>query len=172
MRRLVQEPCLLRGRRAGLLPILLPSPPIVSHLSAFISSADYLLRASLAPSHRTSVPIFRSLHQPPCCPSLPLSPLRRWCCKSTIAIPQHNLDINTSALDDFCPSLLRGGCVRSWLVGILSPPTILHCRGVVRGCRSPFVVSLVVPPLLLCGLPLHSLPSIVFRRGSGGGGVR
>jgi hypothetical protein len=101
--------------------------------------------------------------------SLPF--LRRWCCESKIAIPLHNLDINASAFDDFCPSLLSRGGVRSRLVGILSPPTIRRFRGVVGGCRSPFVVGLIIPSLLLRGLPLHSLPSVLLHRGSGGGGV-
>jgi hypothetical protein len=83
----VQVPCLHRGRHARLPPFLHPSPPIFSRLSAFISSADNLLRAYLAPSHRASLPIHSCLCQPPCCPSSPLSPPLHRCCKSKIAIP-------------------------------------------------------------------------------------
>jgi hypothetical protein len=71
---LIQEPCLLRGHRAGLLHILLPSPATFSHLSAFISSTGYLLWAIPAPSYYASPPILASLSQPACYPRR-LSPL-------------------------------------------------------------------------------------------------
>jgi hypothetical protein len=132
---------------------------------------SYLFWAVIAPPLCPCLPISLFLHQPPCYPSLPLSPSCCWCCKSKIAIPQHNLDINTSALDDFCPSLLSRGGVYSQLVGVLSPPTSYCSQGVVGGCRSPFVVGLLIPPHLLHGLPLHSLLSVVLPQGSGGGGI-
>jgi hypothetical protein len=85
-RLLFQEPCLLRGCRAGLPSFLLPSPSSFSQLSAFICSTCNLLRAYLAPPHRASLPIHFLLCQPPCCPSSPLSPHLRRCCKSEILI--------------------------------------------------------------------------------------
>jgi hypothetical protein len=69
MRLLFQVPCLHRGRHAGLPPF----PSIFSYLSAFISSAVYLLQAFIAPHLRHSLPILLLLCQPPCCPSSPLS---------------------------------------------------------------------------------------------------
>jgi hypothetical protein len=167
-RRLVQEPCLLRGHRAGFLPILLPSPSIFSLLSAFISSAGNLLRASLTPSHRASLHFLRLLHQPPCCPSSPLSPHLRWCCKPKIAIPYHNLDVNSCALNDICPCLLRRAVGRLRLVGVLSPSTILCHRGFVAHLRCPFLARFLGPLLPLHSLCFHSVPTFGLQRGSSG----
>jgi hypothetical protein len=121
------------------------------------------LQASCSPSLLASLSCSGLLSQSPFRPSLPLSPCFHWCCESKIAIPQHNLDIDTSALDDFCPSLLSGGGVRLGLVGVLSPPTILHCWGIVCSCRSPFVVRLVILPLLPHRLSLHGSPSFILN---------
>jgi hypothetical protein len=137
---------------------LCPSPTSASHLWA-----------THAPSLYTSLPYSSLLSQPPCCPTLPLSPSCHWYCKSEIAVPQYNLDINTSALDDFGPSLLSIGGIHMWLVDVLSPPTSLCYQGIVHGCCSPFVVGYVIPPLLLHSLSLHSLPSFVLHQGRSGG---
>jgi hypothetical protein len=134
--------------------------------------ATHAWLANLAPSLLPSLPYSIPPTQPACCPASPLSPFpHRWCCKSKIAIPQHHLDIDASAFDDFCPSLLRRGVGHLWLVGVLSPATSLYRQGFVTSFRHLFVVGLLIPPLLLCGLPLHCLPSILLRQGSGGGGI-
>jgi hypothetical protein len=56
MHHLVQVPCLHRGRRSGLPPFLLPSPPMCFPFPAVISSACCHLLAFHAPSHRLSLP--------------------------------------------------------------------------------------------------------------------
>jgi hypothetical protein len=162
---------MLHRRRAPSAPALIDSLPSPACGAGLLAAHAWL--ANLAPSLLPSLPYTFLPTQPARCPSSPLSPfLRRRCCESKIAVPQHNLDVDTSAFDDFCPSLLRRGGVRSRLVGVLSPPTIRCFWGMLGSCHGPFVVGLIVPPLLLRCLPLHSLPSVLLRRGSGGGDVR
>jgi hypothetical protein len=160
----------LHRRQATSALALHPSLPSTSLRTGPIFAGH--LRATHAPSLLTSLPYSGLLSQPPHHPCLPLSPSCCRCSESEIAIPQHNLDVNASALDNFCPSLLSRGGIRSGLVGVLAPPTILRCWGIVHGCRRPFVIGLLIPPLLLRGLPLHSLPSVLLCWGSGGGGIR
>jgi hypothetical protein len=145
----------------------LPSP--AGGAGLLTTSAQW---ANLASSLLPSLPDSVLPTQPACCPSSPLSPfLRQWCCKSEIAIPQHNLDIDTSAFDDFCLSLLCRGVGYSQFMGVLSPSTSLCHRGFIACFYHPFVVGLFILPLLLCSLPLHSFPSIPLHRGSSGGGI-
>jgi hypothetical protein len=92
---------MLYWHRATSAPALLDSLPSPTGGAGLLTTRAR--SANLGPSLLPSLPYSFLPTQPARCPSSPLSPfLRRWCCKSKIAIPQHNLDIDTSAFDDFC----------------------------------------------------------------------
>jgi hypothetical protein len=140
---LVQEPCLLRGRRTRLLPILLPSPPVFSPLSAFISCAGYLLQAILALSIlplSLSSPLFAILHTAPPC----LSPLIFiGVVNPRLPFPSTIWTLNPLALMTSAHVFLGGGC---WClsVGGTSFPVydsllsgVCHCFPLLISCLPP-----------------------------------
>jgi hypothetical protein len=112
----------LYRRRASSAPALLDSLSSPASGTGLLTASTWW--ADPAPSRLPSLHYSFLPTQPACCPSSPLSPfLCWWYCESKIAIPQHNLDVDASAFDDFCPTFISGGGVRSRLVRDLSPPT-------------------------------------------------